>query len=101
MTKGHHHKRTPPSFYLGMAGTGLMLLRERAGDLRVEKLTRTSASTCRRAGRTGPSTPATTIWSSGGLSWVTPGNDYASIERDGFTARVFATSDGPEVVTGG
>jgi len=29
------------------------------------------------------------------------GHDYASIERDGFTARVFATGEGPEVVTAG
>src|ERR1700752_4617798 len=40
MTKGHHHKRDSAEFSLGMSGTGLMVLQDRSGDLRVEKLLR-------------------------------------------------------------
>ena len=101
MTKGHHHERDSAEFYLGMAGTGLMVLQDRTGDLRVEKLT-----------------PDVSVYVPPGWAHRTvntgddylvflavylgdAGHDYASIERDGFTARVFATGDGPEVVTGG
>ncbi len=98
MTKGHHHELDSAEFYLGMAGTGLMVMQDRAGVLQVEKLT-----------------PDVTVYVPPGWAHRTvnigddnlvflavyPGDarhDYASIERDGFTARVLATDDGPEVV---
>lgn len=101
MTKGHHHERDSAEFYLGMAGEGLMVLQDRTGDLRVEKLL-----------------PAVSVYVPPGWAHRTvntgeedlvflavylgdAGHDYASIERDGFTARVLATGDGPEVVMGG
>jgi len=100
MTKGHHHERDTAEFYLGMAGTGLMVLQNRTGDFRVEKLTRDVSvyvppGWAHRTVNTGDDDLVFLAVYLGDA-----GHDYASIERDGFTARVFATGDGPEVVTG-
>jgi glucose-6-phosphate isomerase len=101
MTKGHHHERDSAEFYLGMAGTGLMVLQDRTGDLRVEKLTPDVSvyvppGWAHRTVNTGDDDLVFLAVYLGDA-----GHDYASIEGDGFTARVFATGDGPEVVTGG
>jgi len=101
MTKGHHHERDSAEFYLGMAGTGLMVLQDRTGDLRVEKLTPDVSvyvppGWAHRTVNTGDDDLVFLAVYLGDA-----GHDYASIERDGFTARGFATGDGPEVVTGG
>jgi glucose-6-phosphate isomerase, archaeal len=99
MTKGHHHERDSAEFYLGMAGTGLMVLEDRAGDLQLQELN-----------------PGVSVYVPPGWAHRTvntgdedlvflavylgdAGHDYASIERDGFAARVYATGGGPEVVT--
>ena len=100
MTKGHHHKRDSAEFYLGMSGTGLMVLQDRSGDLRVEKLLRDVSvyvppGWAHRTVNTGDDDLVFLAVYLGDA-----GHDYASIERDGFAARVFATGDGPEVVTG-
>lgn len=100
MTKGHHHERDSAEFYLGMAGTGLMVLQERTGDLWVEKLTPDVSvyvppGWAHRTVNTGDDDLVFLAVYLGDA-----GHDYASIERYGFTARVFATGDGPEVVTG-
>jgi glucose-6-phosphate isomerase, archaeal len=100
MTKGHHHERDSAEFYLGMAGTGLMVLQDRTGELRVEKLTQDVSvyvppGWAHRTVNTGDDDLVFLAVYLGDA-----GHDYASIERDGFTARVFATGDGPEVVTG-
>jgi glucose-6-phosphate isomerase, archaeal len=100
MTKGHHHKRDSAEFYLGMSGAGLMVLQDRSGDLRVEKLLRDVSvyvppGWAHRTVNTGDDDLVFLAVYLGDA-----GHDYASIERDGFTARVFATGDGPEVVTG-
>jgi glucose-6-phosphate isomerase, archaeal len=99
MTKGHHHKRDSAEFYLGMSGTGLMVLQDRSGDLRVEKLLRDVSvyvppGWAHRTVNTGDDDLIFLAVYLGDA-----GHDYASIERDGFTARVFATGNGPEVVT--
>ena len=99
MTKGHHHKRDSAEFYLGMSGTGLMVLQDRAGDLRVEKLlpdvsVYVPPGWAHRTVNTGDDDLVFLAVYLGDA-----GHDYASIERDGFTARVFATGDGPEVMT--
>ena len=101
MTKGHHHKRDSAEFYLGMSGTGLMVLQDRSGDLRVEKLLRDVSvyvppGWAHRTVNTGDDDLVFLAVYLGDA-----GHDYASIERDGFTARVLATGDGPEVVTAG
>jgi glucose-6-phosphate isomerase len=100
MTKGHHHQRDSAEFYLGMSGTGLMVLQDRSGDLRVEKLLRDVSvyvppGWAHRTVNTGDDDLVFLAVYLGDA-----GHDYASIERDGFTARVLATVDGPEVVTG-
>jgi glucose-6-phosphate isomerase, archaeal len=100
MTKGHHHERDSAEFYLGMAGTGLMVLQDRAGDLRVEKLTPDVSvyvppGWAHRTVNTGDDDLVFLAVYLGDA-----GHDYASVERDGFTARVVATGHGPEVVTG-
>jgi glucose-6-phosphate isomerase, archaeal len=99
MTKGHHHERDSAELYLGMAGAGLMVLQDRASELRVQELTPdvtvyVPPGWAHRTVNTGD----------GNLVFLAvylgdAGHDYASIERDGFTARVFATGNGPEVVT--
>lgn len=98
MTKGHHHQRDSAEFYLGMAGGGLMVLQDRSGELRIENLT-----------------PGLSVYVPPGWAHRTvntgdedliflavyhgdAGHDYASVERDGFGARIIATSEGPEVV---
>ena len=100
MTKGHHHQRDSAEFYLGMSGTGLMVMQDRTGDLRVEKLVPgisvyVPPGWAHRTVNTGDDNLVFLAVYLGDA-----GHDYASIERDGFTARVFATGDGPEVVTG-
>jgi glucose-6-phosphate isomerase len=99
MTKGHHHERDSAEFYLGMAGRGLMVLQDRSGELRVESLmpevsVYVPPGWAHRTVNTGD----------GNLVFLAvypgdAGHDYASVERDGFAARVIATSAGPEVVT--
>jgi glucose-6-phosphate isomerase, archaeal len=98
MTKGHHHVRDSAEFYLGMAGTGLMVLQDRSGEVKVENLT-----------------PALSVYVPPGWAHRTvntgdddliflavyfgdAGHDYASIEENGFAVRVVATSAGAEVV---
>jgi glucose-6-phosphate isomerase, archaeal len=98
MTKGHHHMRDSAEFYLGMAGRGLMVLQDKSGELRIENLA-----------------PELSVYVPPGWAHRTvntgdedliflavylgdAGHDYASVERDGFAARVVATSGGPEVV---
>lgn len=98
MTKGHHHEKDSAEFYLGMAGSGLMVLQNRAGELRVVNLgpglsVYVPPGWAHRTVNTGPD----------GLIFLAvyfgdAGHDYASIERDGFAARVVAAADGPEVV---
>jgi len=101
MTKGHHHRRDSAEFYLGMAGSGLMVLQDRTGDLRVEPLTSgvsvyVPPGWAHRTVNTGDDDLVFLA-----VYFGDAGHDYASIERDGFIARVFATGDGPEVVRGG
>jgi glucose-6-phosphate isomerase len=98
MTKGHHHVRDSAEFYLGLAGTGLMVLQDRSGEVKVENLT-----------------PAMSVYVPPGWAHRTvntgdddlvflavyfgdAGHDYASIEDSGFAVRVVATSAGTEVV---
>lgn len=98
MTKGHHHVRDSAEFYLGMAGTGLMVLQDRSGEVKVENLTPEMSvyvppGWAHRTVNTGD----------GDLIFLAvyfgdAGHDYAAIEDSGFAVRVLATSDGAEVV---
>jgi glucose-6-phosphate isomerase len=98
MTKGHHHVRDSAEFYLGLAGTGLMVLQDRSGEVRVEKLI-----------------PALSVYVPPGWAHRTvntgdedlvflavyfgdAGHDYTSIEENGFSVRVLASATGTEVV---
>jgi glucose-6-phosphate isomerase, archaeal len=99
MTKGHHHERDSAEFYLGMAGRGLMVMQDRTGELRVAELTPDVSvyvppGWAHRTVNTGDDDLVFLAVYQGDA-----GHDYASIEREGFSARVFATGGGPEVVT--
>jgi glucose-6-phosphate isomerase len=98
MTKGHHHVRDSAEFYLGMAGTGLMVLQDRSGEVKVENLTPEMSvyvppGWAHRTVNTGDDDLIFLA-----VYFGDAGHDYAAIEDSGFAVRVLATSDGAEVV---
>jgi glucose-6-phosphate isomerase, archaeal len=88
MTKGHHHHRDSAEFYYGMAGTGVLLMQTRDGEVRHEELP------VGRAVYVPPGWAHRTI-NTGDTDFVflavffgDAGHDYASIEETGFAVRV-------------
>ncbi len=98
MTRGHHHQKDSAELYLGMSGSGLMLMQARDGRLSVEKLAPNVTAYvppgwAHRTVNTG----------SGKLVFLAvyfgdAGHDYRSIEQGGFAVRVIVGANGPEVV---
>lgn len=97
MTKGHHHGRDTAEVYVGMSGTGLMVMQTRDGQFASEPLM-PSATVYVPPGwahRTVNTGPAPLVFLA-----VYPGDaghDYESIERSGFSRRVHRGPDGAEL----
>jgi glucose-6-phosphate isomerase len=97
MTRGHHHVKDSAEFYLGMSGTGLVLMQTRDGELRVEKLEDKVAvyvppGWAHRSVNTGLQELVFLA-----VYFGDAGHDYGSMAQSGFVARVFARPTGPEV----
>jgi glucose-6-phosphate isomerase len=98
MTKGHHHHKDSAELYLGMSGTGLMLMRPRDGDLCVEELGKdvtvyVPPGWAHRTVNTGSQELVFLA-----VYFSDAGHDYGSVQQSGFGARVLARASGPEVV---
>jgi glucose-6-phosphate isomerase len=97
MTKGHHHVRDSAELYLGMSGEGIMLMETRDGDF-AESMLVPSASVyvppgwAHRTVNTG-NTPLVFLAVYPGDA----GHDYESVERSGFSRRIYRGPDGPEL----
>lgn len=95
MTRGHFHKLIDRGeYYWGLAGDGLLLLMTPDRKARLEKVQPGSlhyipGHTAHRLINTGDTQLAV------GACWPSDaGHDYASIERDGFSIRVYRHADG-------
>ena len=98
MTRGHHHDRDSAELYLGMSGTGLMLMRNRDGDLCVEELSKNVTvyvppGWAHRTVNTGSQELVFLA-----VYFSDAGHDYGSVQQSGFGARVLVGGSGPEVV---
>ena len=98
MTRGHHHHKDSAELYLGMSGTGLMLMRPRDGDLCVEELGKdvtvyVPPGWAHRTVNTGSQDLVFLA-----VYFSDAGHDYGSVQQSGFGARVLAGASGPEVV---
>jgi glucose-6-phosphate isomerase, archaeal len=97
MTKGHHHVRDSAELYLGMSGEGIMLMETRDGDF-AESMLVPSASVyvppgwAHRTVNTG-NTPLVFLAVYPGDA----GHDYESVERSGFSRRIYRGPGGPEL----
>lgn len=98
MTKGHHHVVDSAEFYLGMSGTGVIVMQTRTGEVRVEEMPPGRAvhvppGWAHRSVNVGAE-PFVFL----AVFFGNAGHDYASIERDGFAVRVLASPEGYRVV---
>lgn len=98
MTRGHYHLKDSAEVYLGMAGTGLMVMQARDGRFQVEELVKNKTVYVPPgwAHRTVNTGSQELIFLA--VYFSDAGHDYRSIEEHGFAARVLARSNGPEVV---
>lgn len=97
MTKGHHHVRDTAEVYVGMSGTGLMVMQTRDGQLATEPLVPSATvyvppGWAHRTVNTG-AVPLVFLAAYPGDA----GHDYESIERSGFSRRVYRGPDGAEL----
>jgi glucose-6-phosphate isomerase, archaeal len=97
MTKGHHHVRDSAEFYLGMSGTGLMLMQSRAGDFARQELEPRACvyvppGWAHRTVNTGD-TPLVFL----AVYFGDAGHDYDSVADGGFGWRVVRGAGGPDL----
>lgn len=99
MTKGHFHaKRDRAEFYWGIAGNGMLLLMDSAGEARTEivrpgSLHYVPGDTAHRLVNTGD------VVLDVGACWPSDaGHDYGVIAETGFSLRILMGESGPEVV---
>jgi glucose-6-phosphate isomerase, archaeal len=97
MTKGHYHVQDSGEMYLGLSGQGIMVMQTREGDFAHEPLTPSVAvyvppGWAHRTVNTGTE-PLVFLAS----YFAGAGHDYSSIERSGFSRRVYRGASGPEV----
>jgi glucose-6-phosphate isomerase, archaeal len=97
MTKGHHHVRDSAELYLGVSGEGTMLMETRDGDFAAERLLSSALvyvppGWAHRTVNTG-STPLVFLAAYFGDA----GHDYHSVERSGFSRRLYRGPGGPEL----
>ncbi len=98
MTRGHYHVKDSAEVYLGMAGTGVMVMQARDGRFRVEELVKNKTvyvppAWAHRTVNTGSQELIFLA-----VYFSDAGHDYRSIEEQGFAARVLAGANGPEIV---
>jgi glucose-6-phosphate isomerase, archaeal len=97
MTKGHHHRRDTAEVYVGLSGSGLMLMETRDGQFSCQPLVPSAAvyvppGWAHRTVNTGP-VPLAFLATYPGDA----GHDYESIERSGFSRRVWRGQAGAEL----
>jgi glucose-6-phosphate isomerase, archaeal len=97
MTKGHHHRRDTAEIYVGMSGSGLMIMETRAGDFASAEVLPSTAiyvppGWAHRTVNTAD-TPLVFLATYPGDA----GHDYESIERRGFSRRVHRGDGGYEL----
>jgi glucose-6-phosphate isomerase, archaeal len=97
MTRGHHHAQDSGEVYLGLSGRGVMLMESRNGDFASEALAPSVAvyvppGWAHRTVNTG-----TEPFSFLASYFAGAGHDYSSVERHGFSHRVYRGASGPEV----
>lgn len=99
MTKGHFHSHLDcAEYYWCIAGEGALILMDEKGICRTEKMTRGSlhyipGRVAHRLANTGNEVLAV------GACWPSDaGHDYETIAQMGFSARLLAGPDGPELV---
>jgi glucose-6-phosphate isomerase, archaeal len=97
MTKGHHHVQDSGELYLGLSGQGLMVMESREGDFAYEPLTPSVAVYVppRWAHRTVNTGPEPLVFLASYFAGA--GHDYSTVERSGFSRRVYRGTSGPEV----
>ena len=97
MTKGHHHVQDSGEVYLGLSGEGIMVMESREGDFAYEALTPSVAVYVppRWAHRTVNTGTEPLVFLA--TYFAGAGHDYGSIERTGFSRRVYRGASGPEV----
>jgi len=98
MTKGHHHRRDTAEVYVGMSGSGLMVMETRAGDFAWAELLPSATvyvppGWAHRTVNTGDA-PLVFLATYPGDA----GHDYESIERRGFSRRVHRRDGGYELL---
>jgi glucose-6-phosphate isomerase, archaeal len=97
MTKGHHHVPDSAELYIGMSGEGIMLMESRNGDFAHEALVPTASvyvppGWAHRTVNTGHEPLAFLA-----IYLADAGHDYGTIERRGFSHRVYRGESGPEL----
>jgi glucose-6-phosphate isomerase, archaeal len=97
MTRGHHHVQDSGEVYFGLAGQGIMVMESRQGDFAYEALTPSVAvyvppCWAHRTVNTGDE-PLVFLAS----YFAGAGHDYSTVERSGFSCRVYRGASGPEV----
>jgi glucose-6-phosphate isomerase, archaeal len=97
MTKGHHHVRDSAELYVGMSGEGVMVMESRDGGFAHEPLTPSAAvyvppGWAHRTVNTG-TVPLSFL----AVYFGDAGHDYESIEKSGFSKRVYHGETGPEL----
>jgi glucose-6-phosphate isomerase, archaeal len=98
MTKGHHHVVDSAEFYLGMSGTGVIVMQTRTGEVRVEEMPPGRAVHVPPGWAHRSVNVAAEPFVFLAVFFGNAGHDYASIERDGFAVRVLAAAEGYRVV---
>jgi glucose-6-phosphate isomerase, archaeal len=97
MTKGHHHVVDSAEFYLGMSGTGVIVMQTRTGEVRVEEMPPGRAVHVPPGWAHRSVNVGTEPFVFLAVFFGNAGHDYASIERDGFAVRVLASGEGYRV----
>jgi glucose-6-phosphate isomerase, archaeal len=97
MTRGHHHALDSAELYLGLSGHGIMLMEPREGDFACQALAPNVAvyvppGWAHRTINTGTE-PFVFL----ACYFAGAGHDYSSVERHGFSRRVFQGASGAEV----
>jgi glucose-6-phosphate isomerase, archaeal len=97
MTRGHHHAQDSGELYLGLSGHGIMLMESRDGNFACEALAPSVAVYVPPAWAHRTANTGTEPFIFLATYFAGAGHDYSSVERDGFSRRVYRGASGPEV----
>jgi glucose-6-phosphate isomerase, archaeal len=97
MTRGHHHVQDSGELYLGLSGQGIMVMESREGAFAYEALAPSVSVYVppRWAHRTVNTGTEPLVFLASYFAGA--GHDYSSVERSGFSCRVYRGASGPEV----